>query len=177
MNKLLKPLLAALLLAASSLGHATLVPASWSETRDFNLPVPPTRTFTHDLTTVGFQPFNDVILTFDLIVDLYDDGDRRREAALIDIPGIFGDRRYYNLEGEEGSGLSLLALLELNTSGMLTVTIESIRPGIFTPRGDFILGSSTLTAYGLTRVPAPGALALLGLGLAAGGLLRRRRSI
>lgn len=181
-RKLVKPALtAALLLGLSSLAHASLIPASWSESLTFNQQIPPAYTYSHDLGNDGFRPFVDVILDYDLSIDLYDDGGflDRFEIAVVDVPGILGDRYFFTgLDGEEGSGTSLLGFLELNVFGTLTVTIDSVEIDPIFGRsyvGDFILGSSTLTADGLSRIPEPGSLALLGIGLACAGLLRRRR--
>lgn len=177
-----KPILTTVLLfGLSSLAHANLIPASWSESRTFNQQIPPAYTYSHDLSTDGFRPLVDVILDYELSIDLYDDGGflDRFEIAVVDVPGILGDRYFFTgLGGEEGSGTSLLGFLELNFLGTLTITIDSVEIDPLFGRsyiGDFILGSSTLTADGLSRIPEPGSLALLGIGLACAGLLRRRR--
>lgn len=65
--------------------------------------------------------------------------------------------------GNFESGLGVKALLALNTDGFLDVTVSSL--------GDFLIGTSTLTVN--TRVPEPGTLVLLVLGLFGLGWIRR----
>ena len=63
--------------------------------------------------------------------------------------------------------VEVLALAEINSSGILSVTIKSVL-------GDFYVGDSTLT---LETVSEPAALGLIGLGLLGAGLLARRRRV
>ena len=61
--------------------------------------------------------------------------------------------------------VEVLALAEINSSGMLDVKVQSIF-------GDFYVGKSTLT---LVTVPEPAALGLIGLGLLGAGVVANRR--
>lgn len=171
---LLKTITATVVLLLMSIGaQANVIPASWTETIDFNphVSIPPAHTYSHDLTNDGFTPFADLILGYDLIVNLVDDARDGWEFAIVDLPGFAGDRHYFNVRGTEGGGMSLMGFLELNILGTLTVTIDS-----FWGVGDFELASSTLNAQGVSysAVPEPGTLGLLGAALLGLAWMRRR---
>ncbi len=165
----------------SSAAMADYIPATWSDTANVGSGVyignGASHTYVHDLTTDGFRPQQDIINSFFLSIDLADDSSSwldGPELAFIDLPGTLGDAfvHSFGLSGAEYGGWSLLGLLELNSLGTLTVTINSIF-------GDFNLVGSTLTANGLSQaasVPEPGALGLLGIGLMGMAFSMRRRA-
>jgi len=82
------------------------------------------------------------------------------------MPGLLGDRAFFDLSGTESGGWSVQGFAQLQSSGKITVTIDSLL-------GDFYLGDSTLTVNGNSpytvrqkvAVPEPGTLGLMGLGL------------
>lgn len=167
---------AMLLMALSSFARADLIEASWTQEIDFDpdVGIPPDFSYSHDLTLDGFRPLEDFLLGYDLTIELIDDPEDprygSREAARVDLPGILGDRLFFDVTGTEYGGWSLAGVLELNLNGTLSVTVSSLY-------GDFLLASSTLTGYGLSRrVPEPGTLALFALGLLGVAFVHRRRS-
>lgn len=179
MKKIMTVLATTLLLAGfAGTASASYIDYSWSDVYDPNpdLRVPPSRTYTHNLTDNwdAFRPGVDFIETFSLSVHLYDDSRddwwSAGEWALVDVPGGGGDRTFFNVSGSEFGGWSLVGWLQLNLTGTYTVTIESLS-------GDFLFGASRLDARGYRAVPEPGTLALLALGIIGMGVaLSRRRS-
>ena len=122
--------------------------------------------YTHDIRDDGYRPLLDSIVGYSLNVNLYDDADQQLEVAVLDVPGLLGDKVFFDLSGEEYGGWSLAGFTQLAITGLYDVTVSS-------KQGDFYLGSSTFTVRGDTArsVPEPDSLTLLALvSLVAGGV-------
>lgn len=174
-NKI-KSLLAGVALTVASFGASAAV---WTQTIDFNpdVYVPPTYSWTHDLTTAGFNAATDLVTGFTLNVRIKDDSNSFFdffEIAFADLPGLLGDRTWFSPIGNNTAGPSVEGLLSLNGNGLLSVSVGSIA-------GDFLIDKSSLTATGMSdvrsQVPEPGVLALVGIGLLGMGIARRHRRV
>ena len=173
--RLIKGFVAGVMLIGS-IAAANATPTTWVDTIDFNpdkyIPSHGSFSYTHDIRDNGYTPLVDPIFGYSLSVDLYDDGDQNSEIALVEVPNLFGqgNQVFFDLSGAEFGGWSLAGYLELTFTDLYDMTVASLR-------GDFYLGSSTLTVRGDDRhsVPEPGALALLGLGLLGVGLASRKK--
>jgi hypothetical protein len=153
-------------------GNAVAVPWVWTDNIDdlHYVSVGNPYDYVHQL--YGFDPGEDFLSTYCLEISLSDDGTDGREIAKIDLPGIVADG-YYNFSYESNTyGISLLGWIQLQTSGLLDVTIKATR-------GDFNFVYSHLTAYGCESEPysvtEPGAMMVLGAGLfGLAGCARKR---
>lgn len=177
MLKTIKSMLAGAALALTCVSASAAV---WTQTIDQtpDVYIGPSFTWTHDLTTAGFNSSYDLITDFTLSLTIKDDQDKAcsflatllgcttYEWAFVDLPGVFGDAIWFTPIGTNSAGPSIAGLFDLNANGQLSVTLSAIL-------GDFYLDKSVLTATG--KVPEPGVLALIGLGLAGLAVARRRQ--
>jgi hypothetical protein len=175
MKRLIVGCVAMIGFAASA--NATFVPATWQDEIGGIHHVTPGSPYeyNHYLTNSGFRPLNDVITSFSLSIDIFDDARWDSfEIAEVDITGFTsGYVSSLSFGNDAFNGWSFLGLIELNVLGSLSVAVSSVCN--WAACGDFNVGTSTLVANGLTRqVPEPGTIALLGLGLLGVGLGRRK---
>lgn len=167
--------------------QAMAVPYTWTDTYDPSpdIQVPPSHSFTFDITDGpnGFRPGQDYIGNYGVDVNLYSSPSEQIRIcfgslctpvfdkpviALVNLPGIMGDRVFFDLSGQESGGWSVAGWLQLNLAGTLDMTISSLL-------GSFYFGDATLTAEGERAVSEPGTLLLLGISLLAVVGAGRRR--
>jgi hypothetical protein len=168
----MKSFLAALLITLPALANAY----TWDETINFT-PAPQISlfspfSFSHDLTTDGFNYNSDYVTSYKLTLSLHNDNGMV-DYVTIDQPGLFGDTSTLLLNWTVASvntGTSLEGLWSLNDNGTLAITVKSIF-------GSFFLDSSTLVAEGrkgqVSNVPEPASIALLAVGLIGIAVMRR----
>ena len=124
-------------------------------------------TYTHDITDDGFVPGS--AISGSLQISIYDDARDRLdflpELVLVIVDSFDFDSGGLTF-GAFDNSLGVQALGSLNADGMLQVTVQSLW-------GDFRVGESILSVE-VSEVPVPGTLGLLGAGLAALGLVRRK---
>ena len=124
-------------------------------------------TYTHDITDDGFVPGS--AISGSLQISIYDDARDRLdflpELVLVIVDSFDFDSGGLTF-GNFDNSLGVQALGSLNADGMLQVTVQSLW-------GDFRVGESILSVE-VSEVPVPGTLGLLGAGLAALGLARRK---
>ena len=124
-------------------------------------------TYTHDITDDGFVPGS--AISGSLQISIYDDArdrfDLLPEFVLVIVDSFDFDSGGLTF-GNFDNSLGVQALGSLNADGLLQVTVQSLW-------GDFRVGTSTLSVE-VSEVPVPGTLGLLGAGLAALGLARRK---
>ena len=165
MTRLFRTIAAGLALAAASIAsHA----APWTDTIDPANYLMHTGSYswTHNLLDNGFDPGVDTINSFQLTIRVAE-SDWWLEFARLDLPGGSYDTGWFEVDtGSYGTGGSINGSYVLNTSGLLSVTLNVL--------GDFVFDRSTLVAQGRDgQVPEPASLSVLALGALA---LRRRRA-
>jgi hypothetical protein len=174
----------AVLMVFGVAGVAGALPGVWTDVYDpepniyFGANGLQQHSFVHDITDDGFDLFPvDVVTSATLSLNLYDDrfdGRRWYEEVFIDLPGWSADTTYNFFGSLDDIGVSFAGLVQLNAIGQLSVTVERTW-------GDFFLGDSTLTAYGIEAdpvpdpVPEPGTVLLLGSGILGLIALKRKR--
>jgi hypothetical protein len=164
-RSIFKPLALALgMTFGASAGAATITDTI---TQDAYVTFFGSHTYTHDITDDGFVPGS--AISGSLQISIYDDARDRLdflpELVLVIVDSFDFDSGGLTF-GAFDNSLGVQALGSLNADGMLQVTVQSLW-------GDFRVGESILSVE-VSEVPVPGTLGLLGAGLAALGLARRK---
>jgi hypothetical protein len=124
--------------------------------------------YTHDITDDGFDLGSAISAT--LSIDVSDDGGfwDLGEVVVFVVEEFDFDTGSFSFGSGFFGDLEINALGELNTDGMLDVTVASAW-------GDFYVGNSVLSVYtqDVTDVPEPAALLLMSLGLVGVGVARK----
>ena len=164
-RSIFKPLVLALgMTFGASAGAATITDTI---TQDAYVSFLGSHTYTHDITDWGFVPGS--AISGSLQISIYDDARDRLdflpEVVLVIVDSFDFDSGGLTF-GNFDNSLGIQALGSLNADGLLQVKVQSLI-------GDFRVGNSTLSVE-VSEVPVPGTLGLLGAGLAALGLVRRK---
>ena len=132
MKKLLM-ILCALTLVFGMAGTASAVPYTWTDTYDddegdiyfsgaLNGGVQ-SYSFTHDITDNGFDPGEDLVTTYGISMNLFDDGEDRYERVYVDLPGFWSDRIIKINYSDINLGMSFMGRMQLNALGLLDITL------------------------------------------------------
>ena len=164
-RSIFKPLVLALgMTFGASAGAATITD---TVTQDAYVSFLGSHTYTHNIIDNGFVPGS--AISGSLQISIYDDARDRfdilPEVVLVIVDSFDFDSGGLTF-GNFDNSLGIQALGSLNADGLLQVKVQSLI-------GDFRVGTSTLSVE-VSEVPVPGTLGLLGAGLAALGLVRRK---
>ena len=164
-RSIFKPLVLALgMTFGASAGAATITDMI---TQDAYVSFLGSHTYTHDITDQGFVRGS--AISGSLQISIYDDAKWDLPEVVLVIVDSFDFDSGGLTFGNFDNSLGIQALGSLNADGQLQVKVKSLL-------GDFRVGTSVLSVetQDVSEVPVPGTLGLLGAGLAALGLVRRK---